>query len=271
VSDRVDVVIPYAGSAGALQALLARLAALELDRRTTVFVADNRPLGEPPVMPPADGPVRLIRAPGKRSSYHARNRAAAAGDAPWLLFLDADVEWRPALIAAYFDPPPADRTAVLAGGISDGESQAPGAAERYAVAARTMSEDRTLPRGYAQTANCLVRRAAFEQAGGFEDAIRSGGDADLCFRLQNGGWRLEHRPAAAAVHRSRTSVVALLRQKARHGGGAAWLERRYPGRFPRRRWLGLARWSMRELTRPHGPLSVATVWAFELGRLLPNR
>jgi GT2 family glycosyltransferase len=142
------------------------------------------------------------------------------------------------------------------------------------------------PHPYAQTANCLVRRAAFDAIGGFAHDIRSGGDADLCFRLLASGWGLERRPEALAVHRNRRSLAALLAQKARHGSGAAWLERRHPGAFPRRRLLGLTAWSAGQAvsaarrtgghTEPPVDAAAALVdvlgvWAFELGRMLPNR
>jgi GT2 family glycosyltransferase len=221
-----------------------------------------------------------------RSSYHARNRGASAGRAPWLLFLDADVEWSSALLDAYFVPEPDERTAVLGGVIHDaplpGDRRAT-PAERYAVAKGAMHDSNTLDRSppYAQTANCLVRRVAFDGVGGFADDVRSGGDADLCFRLQTAGWRIERRTGAGVVHRNRRRLMALLAQKARHGSGAAWIERRHPGTFPRRRLRGLAAWSVRTLLaarrgelQPFGvveaTVDVLALWAFELGRLRPN-
>jgi hypothetical protein len=137
--------------------------------------------------------------------------------------------------------------------------------------------------GYAQTANCAVRRAAFDAVGGFRADVRSGGDADLCFRIRAAGWALEDRPEAVVLHRSRTSLRKLLRQRARHGAGAGWLAREYPGAFPKRRWPGLAAWAMASegraaveaarrrrddaLVHSIEPLSV---WAHEVGRLLSN-
>ena len=94
-----------------------------------------------------------------------------------------------------------------------------------------MSQENTLhdPRwGYAQTANAAFRRTAFEEVGGFEEHARSGGDADLCFRLRAAGWELVYRPEAMVVHRNRTTLRSLLRQRARHGAGSAWLNRRNP-------------------------------------------
>jgi hypothetical protein len=280
----VDVVIPFAGSAVELDALLARLEPIALGPDDTLVVADNRREADQRT---STGEVKLVAAPATRSSYYARNAGAGAGHAPWLLFLDADVEWDGTLLDAYFEPAPEDRVAVLAGTIEDAPVRAGAGAtlaERYAVAARTMSDQNTLAAPgrppYAQTANCMVRRAAFEAIGGFEDGIRSGGDADLCWRLAAGGWEIERRAGAHAVHRNRRTVKALLAQKARHGSGAAWLDRRHPGTFPRRSLLGLTAWSARSLRdgltgaaahRGTTLLSIAAVWAFELGRLSPNR
>jgi GT2 family glycosyltransferase len=139
------------------------------------------------------------------------------------------------------------------------------------------------PRPYAQTANCAVRRSAFEAVGGFREHVRSGGDADLCWRLNEAGWSLEGRDQARVVHRSRRSLRKLLRQRARHGSGAAWLDREYPGAFPSPRWLGLGKWTAQSLLRAAGArfagrsdealllsLEPLSEWAFELGRLFPN-
>jgi GT2 family glycosyltransferase len=282
----VDVVIPFAGPPEALERLVARAAELEHTPADTIVVVDNH--GGPGPRRPGAAGVTVLAAPERRSSYHARNRGAATGRAPWLLFLDADVQWPAELIDRYFaGGPVGDRVAVLAGGVADAPLPAgrrATAAERYASARAPMAQSVTFDSGshppYAQTANCLVRRAAFDEVGGFAGAIRSGGDADLCFRLQAGGWTVEQRDQARVVHRNRRTLRALLAQKARHGAGAAWLRRRYPGTFPPPRWAGLAAWSARSLLaspRRGGDdaapafVDVLAVWAFELGRLLPNR
>jgi GT2 family glycosyltransferase len=277
----VDVVVPFAGSDAALDDLLRRLRAIELRSGDTVTVVDNRPGA-------ADRGEHVIAAPDQQSSYHARNRGAARGSAPWLLFIDADVDPATDILDRYFEPIPDEDVGLLAGGVQDAPLPAdPTRAERYAVDAEQMSQTRTLragPWAYAQTANAAVRREAFEQIAGFIEGIRSGGDADLCFRLRVAGWRLDSREHAGVIHHNRASTRAFLRQKARHGAGAAWLNEQYPGSFPprdRRLWL---RRLLRELKT--GALLTArgradqaadllfptlTVWAFELGRFLSNR
>lgn len=270
----VDVVVPVAGD---VDAALHRFAALSLRDGDTLTVVDNR--GAEVADP------RVLTATEQRSSYYARNRGAARGTAPWLLFLDADVEPPADLLDRFFSIEPGGTTAVLAGGIADSPGR--GLAQRYARRKASMSQETTLGHGewaFAQTANAAVRRAAFDAVGGFREGIRSGGDADLCFRLRSDGWALESRPDAAVVHHNRTTVRGMLAQRFRHGSGAAWLGREHPGALPARRWPGLAWWSLRRLGAGllalvrgdldagiEGLLDGPAVWAFELGRLVPNR
>lgn len=277
----VDVVVPFAGTGRERAAVLAAMRSLTLAPGDTLTLVDNGP-AEPPEHPGA-GPV--VHAPRIPTSYHARNEGAARGTAEWILFLDADVTPPADLLVRLFSPPVSDDVGILAGGILDEPSGAgPGTlASRHIAARGPMAQSLTAERpswGYAQTANAAFRRSAFEQVGGFEERARSGGDADLCFRLREAGWALEHRPAAAVTHRNRTSIAALVRQRARHGSGGAWLNRRHPGSMPWRNPLGVTRRQIAAAARAAAAgdreeASLAAVdvlleWAFALGRLLPN-
>jgi GT2 family glycosyltransferase len=200
------------------------------------------------------------------------------------VFIDADTRPEPGLLEAFFEPAPRPETAVLAGTIVDVAIRST-LVSRHDVARQRMSQDMTLRRSrpYAQTANCAVRRSAFESVGGFGEQAR-GEDADLCFRLYAAGWELEERPAARVEHRAREAFADWLSQQSRHGRAAAWLDRRYPGEFPGRGWrflvnrlvhLGVdavtasargereqAGFALLDLTR---------IWAVELGRIRPER
>jgi glycosyltransferase involved in cell wall biosynthesis len=277
----IDVVVPFAGSAAAFAGLLAALSELRRRPGDTLTVVDNRAAAARTAR--RDG-VLVLRASERRSSYFARNRGARKGEAPWLVFLDADVRPRPELLDAYFELDVPDDAGVIAGGLVDEDAgDGEPLAARFAAARRPMAQHVALSNGYALTANCAVRRAAFEAVGGFAEDVRSGGDADLCFRLAGAGWGLEYRPDAFATHANRDTLAALLRQRARHGAGAAWLEARYPGRFPARGPRGMLAWTARDVARAarelgrgereearHDLVELAAGWAFELGRLLPN-
>src|SRR3954447_25165226 len=252
---------------------------LALAEGDTLTVVDNGPLA------PRPDPL-VIHAPDRPTSYHARNRGAARGGAEWILFLDADVLAPPDILDRCFAEPVGDRCAIIAGGVRDEQVDDPAALPlpaRYAALRAPMSQENTLHHpgwGYAQTANAAFRRTAFEQVGGFDERVRSGGDADLCFRLRAAGWELEYRPAAMVVHRNRTTLRSLLRQRARHGAGSAWLNRRHPGSLPaeptlrllRRKTVELAR-HVRHARREEAKMAlmdIAVQTAYLGGRLLSN-
>lgn len=280
VRPAADIVVPVAAPATELRAVLARMAAIRLRPGDTLTLVDNRGVG-------VQHPQVLVAA-GVRTSYFARNAGAARGTAPWIVFLDADVDPPADLLDRLLEPPPAAGIGILAGGVRDEPVGARGPlAARFAELQAVMAQDATLDRGrwaFAKTAHAAVRREAFSAAGGFREGVRSGGDADLCWRLRDRGWGLEHRPRAAVVHRSRPTLRRMLGQRFRHGSGAAWLQREHPGSLPPRRWPGLLRWGARRaatgargLARGDrdaavlGLLDGPAVWAFELGRLVPNR
>lgn len=278
----VDVVVPFAGSDAELESVARGLGALLLGPGDSATLVDNRPSARDRG---AVSGVQTVPAPERQSSYYARNRGAAKGAAEWLLFVDADVTVPPDLLDRYFERAPASDVGLLAGAIDDVETGRSTAVGRFLTRSASMSQSNTL-RGewaYAQTANCAVRRTAFDQVGGFNDTIRSGGDADLCFRLRLAGWSLEARDEAGVAHHARTSLKALVRQRARHGSGTAWLNREYPGSFPPA-WRGLVKWTLVSVPRiflllargnregaSEAVVEQASSWAFHLGRLVSNQ
>lgn len=232
----VDVVVPFFGSDEALKRLCARLArTLGLDPRDTLTVVDNRPTAPPSWRTP-DGCL-VLPAPQVQSSYFARNVGAAAGVNPWILFIDADVEVPSELLSEYFAGRWDPQTGQVAGGIEDTAEPNPTWVSRYATARGSVAHSTTDdggPFSYAQTANTMVRRSAFESVGGFSPHLVSGGDADLTFRLVGAGWALARAHHASVFHTNRTRLRDLVRQAARYGAGSAWLEEQYPGFSPGR-------------------------------------
>jgi GT2 family glycosyltransferase len=222
----VSVIVPFHGDEAAASATLQALRALELRDGDELLVADNTEGGVLAASVPEGFRTALIRQP-----YSARNEAAARARNGWLLFTDADCRPQPDLLDAYFDPAPGERVGALAGEIA-AASEGGTLAQRYAADRRLLSSELFLAHPYKPmgvTANLLVRREAFDAVAGFAQGIRSGGDADLCWRLQDAGWAIEHRPRAIVAHEHRATVRALLRQAARTAAGTRWLEARHPG------------------------------------------
>src|SRR3954454_22113347 len=96
----VSVVLPFHGTPEEADAALDALARLRLEPGDEIIVADNT--GADVVRPRG---VRVVRADGERSAYHARNVAAAEARGVWLAFLDADCVPEPRLLEAYFSAP----------------------------------------------------------------------------------------------------------------------------------------------------------------------
>jgi GT2 family glycosyltransferase len=223
----VTVIVPFYGDERAASQTMQALAGLELHEGDELLVADNTPDGVLAAAHPQGFRTAVARQP-----YSARNEAAARAANAWLLFTDADCRPRADLLDAYFAPPPDELVGALAGEIVAAVDGHPTLAQRYAADRRLLSSELFLAHPYKPmgvTANLLVRRAAFDAIGGFAEGIRSGGDADLCWRLQDAGWSLLHRPAAIVAHEHRAAVRALLRQAARTAAGTRWLEHRHPG------------------------------------------
>lgn len=220
----VSVVVPFAGDASQAQAALVMLRALHTGLGDELILADNSGVAPGDIVG-----VTVVRANAERSPAHARNAGAALARADWILFLDADTRAPADLLDAYFAEPVAPTVGALAGEVI----AAPGGAslaERYGAARSFLSQRAHLAHPYlprAVAANLLVRRAAFEQLGGFLEGVRAAEDTDFSWRLQRAGWLLELRPGASVEHRYRASVGELRLQWRGYAAGRAWLARRY--------------------------------------------
>jgi O-antigen biosynthesis protein len=96
--------------------------------------------------------------------------------------------------------------------------------------------------------NMAFRKQALEEIGGFDERFRvAGDDVDLCWRLQEAGWKLGFSAGAVVMHRRRDSVRRYLRQQYGYGKAEALLERKWPQRYNR---AGSSRWSGRIYDAP---------------------
>ena len=80
--------------------------------------------------------------------------------------------------------------------------------------------------------NMAFRTEALREAGGFDPRFRSAGDdVDVCWRLQERGWKLGFHPAAVVWHHRRNSVRTYWRQQIGYGRAEAMLERKWPEKY----------------------------------------
>ena len=244
----ISVVMPFAGDEEAARAAVDALLALDLRAGDELILAENS--GVPVAV--ARGGVAVVRATGERSPAHARNTGAARAHGEWILFLDADCRAPRWLLDAYFRAPVADDVGALAGEVVpllEGDTLV----SRYGSARSFLSQQAHLNHPYrprAVAANLLVRRAAFEQVGGFYEGVRAAEDTDFSWRLQQAGWRLELRRDAQVEHRYRATLGELRRQWRGYAAGRAWLARRYDGFEPE---PAVRRAFNRALARTHSP------------------
>jgi GT2 family glycosyltransferase len=91
--------------------------------------------------------------------------------------------------------------------------------------------------------NMAFRRGALEAINGFDPQYRKAGDdVDVCWRLQDAGYRITFSPAAVVWHHRRQGPRAYLRQQAGYGEAEALLRSKHPERFNPRgegKWRGV--------------------------------
>jgi len=168
---------------------------------------------------------QYLRETENQSSYAARNAGIRAASGEILAFTDADCRpqssWLDALIAPFTD----SRIGVVAGEIValPGKTLLEQHAERHQV----LSQQHTLNhpfRPYGQTANLAIRRQVLEQVGLFRPYLTSGGDADMCWRIQQqSDWTLHFAPTAVVRHRHRSTLQEYQKQWHRYGRSNRYL------------------------------------------------
>ena len=95
-----------------------------------------------------------------------------------------------------------------------------------------------------------IRRAVFEEVGGFDDTIMLGTDVDLCWRVQLAGFPLQFVPDAVVGYRYRDTLRGIFAQARTYGTAGPALYRRYRSRgMPRRPWRTAVRFHAAALVR----------------------
>jgi cellulose synthase/poly-beta-1,6-N-acetylglucosamine synthase-like glycosyltransferase len=228
LGQQISVVVPSASKGNLLDGCLEAIAS-QVPAVHEVILVDDSPDG---VLSDLDGVggVRVLRSGGV-GPYGARNVGWRAATSEIVLFADSRSRPRPtwaARLAAVF----ADDEVVLAGTetvvVRGSSYTARAAAVQQPFRVEAYVDDPWF-RPYLATCNLAVRRSALERTDGFR-TDRSGGDADLCWRVLDGGGRLEvvREPLMEWVPRERFGQY--LEQHYRYGGSNVRLRRTWQSR-----------------------------------------
>jgi glycosyltransferase involved in cell wall biosynthesis len=162
--------------------------------------------------------------------YLARHRAAQRSDADVLLFVDVRCRARDGLLDSHrrmLSEPGVALSCTDVETVSGGSfaSEVAGVIDPFRLRAYVGVPGRM---DFFPTANLGVRRSAYESVGGFRP-IRSGGDADLCWRIQLSGLgRLAADERRLMGWVPRHELRQLIEQWYRYGKSSVLLERMYP-------------------------------------------
>lgn len=191
-----------------------------------------------------------------QSAYAARNTGIRAAKGEFFAFTDADCYPQPHWLTNLIQPFQTQATGLVAGEII----AFPGTTllESYADRKHIMSQQDTLAHKfcpYGQTANLGIRRQALEAVGLFRPYLTTGGDADICWRVQReSDWKIYYAPTATVQHRHRQTLKDLRSQWYRYGKSNRYLHELHgidlAWPLPiRERNRSLLRWALKELPK----------------------
>lgn len=223
----ISIVIPALDAAGTIGAQLQAISEQDLDGTLEVVIADNGSTDDTAttVSSFADRlEVRVVDASVRRGPSAARNAGAAAAQGDVLLFCDADDVVLPGWARTLRDCVRPGQVAVGSFRLMDADARE--------VPTDWVATESGLPRYLGQvpltySSNLGVTKQDFERAGGFDEALRCGEDADFGIRLQQLGCRIAWCPEARVVMRNRETVRGQFRQFAQYGRWDAAVYRKH--------------------------------------------
>lgn len=189
-----------------------------------------------------------------QSSYAARNTGIRSATGEIIAFTDADCRPQPNWLSDLIQPFAYSFIGIVAGEIIG----LPGTTllERYAEKNDTLSQKYTLEHPfcpYGQTANLAIRREIFRQVGLFRPYMTTGGDADICWRIQREtAWKITFAPTAIVQHRHRSTIREFQNQWRRYGRSNRYLHELHgiklmKGLLPQEYVYRISRWLLKEL------------------------
>jgi GT2 family glycosyltransferase/glycosyltransferase involved in cell wall biosynthesis len=212
---RVSIVVPVFGRVELTRQCVTELLAHTCSPAVELIVVDNAsPDATAEYLASLDGRVRVIANAENLGFARACNQGARAARGEHLLFLNNDTIPRPGWLEPLLRELDGDPRVAIAGArllYPDGKVQHAGIAfsrpdgvPYHVYRGASRQHPATLRRRElrAVTGACLlVRRSAFEAAGGFDEGYRNGfEDVDLCLRVREAGGRVIYQPRSELIH-----------------------------------------------------------------------
>jgi O-antigen biosynthesis protein len=236
---KVSVVVCVYNGERTIDACLASLENLNYPNYEVVVVNDGSTDGTRQIAESYDY-IRLINQDNKGLSQ-ARNVGIGASDGEIIAFTDADcmadADWLNHLVARFQSSefaavggpnltPPDDSFVAACVAVSPG-------APTHVLLDDEVAE-------HIPGCNMAFRREALQSIDGFDPIFRAAGDdVDLCWRLQNKGYKIGFSPAAIVWHFRRNTLRDYLKQQRGYGKAETLLFFKHPCRF---NVLGQSRW-----------------------------
>jgi cellulose synthase/poly-beta-1,6-N-acetylglucosamine synthase-like glycosyltransferase len=195
----ISVVIPAFKAVGTIDQAIQSVLAQTMPPKEIIVVDDGSPDETAAHVARRYPDVRLLRQENAGCGM-ARNAGASVATGDWLAFLDADDAWLPAKLERQIPETAAPTVGVVA-------CRSLGQQEPAFLASPGFED--LWRRNQIIVSSSLVRRAAFEQAGGFW-RLRACEDYHLWLRVAGLGWKIVNRSEELMVYAP--SAMSLSRQ-----------------------------------------------------------
>jgi cellulose synthase/poly-beta-1,6-N-acetylglucosamine synthase-like glycosyltransferase len=229
MSPSVSVVVPAYNSSGTIVGCIESLLAVAYPKdKLEIIIVDNNS---------TDDTRSLIQQYSVifesenevQSSYAARNKGLKRAQGDIIAFTDSDCFVEPEWIAKGVKHFEDHRCGAVGGEVLS--SPPSSVIEEYLVSIDFLHQRHCLENSfypYIQTANAFYRRSIFHKVGLFDPMMISGGDADLCWRMQmQTSYRICYADKARVYHRHRNTLKGLYTQRRIQGMGRILLETKY--------------------------------------------
>ena len=225
----VSVIIPAFNDEARLELCLDALERQTYPRdRVDIIVVDNG--SNPPLRKALQNrpELRVLLEPTP-GSYAARNLGVAHARGEILAFTDSDCipaeRWLECAVDALLGR---ESLGAVAGRIEVfvKDPARPTAVELFDRAVAFRQDRNVADGGFGVTANLVVRRLAFMDAGPFDDTLLSGGDREWCQRMVSAGYEIAYAQDAVVAHPARRDPRDLVRKMRRVAGGHHLLAQR---------------------------------------------